>query len=170
VLDLRGQRQNDGYLEAIEPGESVEGSGVKWKCFCHLCKRNYRKVLARDFTSQRIKKCSKCVNPIFRKVQRRLIETRRKKLRELGKPWYSEYTPSLNASWRIRIADFTPAQRLLFDVILDGRTGFQFSIQAIDWVLRTKDIRLELTQFGAARVLRNLSNASRMHRERRKVS
>lgn len=162
LLDLRNQEQTKGYLTALEPGESVEGLGIKWKCLCRLCGTNTRMVLARDFKSERIKKCERCVNPIFRRQQRRLCESKKLKLRELGPPFYSA---RFRRTWRAKLARFTPGQVLVFDVIMDGRrTTGELAMQATDIVLRAgARLDLELFTFGEKRINRNAARAIAMN-------
>lgn len=167
MLDLTGQRQKNGYLEAVKSlGAKDKDKGIIWKCLCHFCEgANYRNVLTRDFTSGRIKKCNKCVSPVFRERQRRLVATNKQRQRDLGPPWYSD---EFRRTWRDILAAFTPAQVLLFDTIMDGRTRWQWQMQAVDWVRRTHDIELELFYLGRERVLRNMTRAAEAHREKKR--
>ena len=161
ALDLKGQRQSKGYLEAVELLGAKDNNGMLWRCLCHFCGgKNHRNVLARDFTSGRIRKCESCINPTYRKRQKQLVKQNRRvkseKLRELGPPFIttdSGFRANLDAT----IRSFSPRRRLLFEAILDGRDSiFEYRLQALEWALQIKESELEfeLRQLTHSRIYR----------------
>ena len=161
MLDLTGQRQKNGYLEAIKSlGSKNKDMGIMWKCLCHFCGTGYREVLTRDFTSGRIKKCEACVSPTYRKRQSLLVKHNHRvkvaKLRELGPPFITSdigFRANLDAT----VHSFSPRRRLLYETILDRRGSvFEHRLQSLEWALqiRESELEFELRQFSRSRIHR----------------
>lgn len=173
IVDLRGRRQTDAFREveerrrrrhgddatfrprkrkcrltAVEPVCTNE-RGVQWLCLCDC--GNTRIVAAKDFTWGRIRKCEECANPGQKRQQEKLTEMHAEAGQELGPPMYSE---EFRRTWKERREGFSTAERLLYEVYLDGRTVWQLQMQAVDIVLRCEDIREWLMTFSDERIKR----------------
>lgn len=140
VTDIKGTQS--GLLTAIRPSHKEPKKGTYWVCKCSGPKcggKGTRKVLAKDFRQQKIKRCIKCADPVARAIQARNAPMRWSK--KVTGPMYPE---QFSKNCRNYIAAFTPQQRVLFEVIMDGRTNWQYQVQAADIVLRSTDIRADL--------------------------
>jgi len=162
ALDLTGQRQSNGYLEAVQCLGAKDNNGMMWKCRCHfLCGgKNFRNVLARDFTSGRIKKCESCVSPTYRNRQAQLVKLNHRakieKLRELGQPFITT-DAGFRANLDATIRHFSTRRRLLYETILDGRDDiYEYRLQAVEWCLQIpeRELEFELRTFTPSRIYR----------------
>lgn len=136
VTDIKGTQS--GLLTAIRPSHKEPKKGTYWVCKCSGPKcggKGTRKVLAKDFRQKKIKRCLQCADPVKRSIQ--AVNAPKRWSRKVTGPMYPE---QFRKSCRDRIAAFTPQQRMLFDVIMDGRTNWAYQVQAADIVLRTEDI------------------------------
>jgi hypothetical protein len=140
-INIKGQES--GLLTAVKPSHTEHGQGVIWDCLCSGPKcggKGTRKVLAKDFRQKKIKRCLQCAN----------TNKRVGMLRNSSKRWAKEvvtgpmYSDEFRRSYRDHIAEFTREQRMLFDVIMDGRTNYAYQVQAADIVLRAVNVRAEI--------------------------
>jgi hypothetical protein len=141
VQDIRGTQS--GLLTAVRPSHKEPRKGTYWLCRCSGPKcggKGTRKVLAKDFRQQKIKRCLKCVDPVKRATQ--VVNSAKRWSKKVTGPMYSD---EFRKGCRERIEAFTPEQRILFDVILDGRTIWEYQVQAADIVMRSTDIRSDLS-------------------------
>ncbi len=150
--DLTGKRQTKGYLEAIEPTGSDSHTGVTWRCRCLLCGTGERNVFARDFTSNRVKKCEQCVRPHYKARQQSVVRVIKKRRSAKGQPFRSA-DPEFRRNWKTTLTGFSLRRRLLFETILNGRDdNKEFRFQALDWALSVTDLESELQQFSPGRI------------------
>jgi hypothetical protein len=105
------------------------------------------------FTSGRIKKCERCVDPNLAAGTPRLLQRRIEIAAEKDVGWYPE---PFRSTWREILAGFNPDQRLLFEVTLGNRRRTPlFMMQATDIVNRVPltEIDIELGTYPASRVV-----------------
>jgi hypothetical protein len=140
VIDIRGTQS--GLLTAVKPSHKEPRKGTYWVCRCsgpNCGGKGTRKVLAKDFRQKKIRRCLKCVDQVKRATQ--VVNSAKRWSKKVTGPMYSD---EFRKSCKERIAAFTNEQRVLFDVLLDGRTNREYQVQAADIVLRSKDIMSDL--------------------------
>ncbi len=140
AVDITGTQS--GLLTALRPSHKEPRKGTFWDCNCSgpVCGgKGKRKVLAKDFRQKKIKRCIQCADPVARRVQAQNAPMRWSK--KVTGPMYSD---QFRSGCKERIAGFTPEQRVLFDLIMDGRTNWEYQVQTADIVLRNKDARAEI--------------------------
>lgn len=134
-------------LRALEYIRSQPKVGRIWLAECDC--GGTREVSATDFTSTRISRCQLCVDP-DKAASQVMLNARREQLRN------QFYPKAFRDSWRSKVEEFTPMQRLLFEAILYRRRRpcGAMEMQAADWVLRTpeSEIDLEIGSFGSKRI------------------
>lgn len=102
------------------------------------------------FTSGRIKKCLRCVDPRRATVAPNYLP---RKIEVTDEGWYPE---AFRTTWHEILANFTVEQRLLFEVVIaDRRRTEVFLMQSTDIVNRVpqNEIDIELGTYSKARII-----------------